>query len=43
MSPTAGRDHLERVSLDSARVDPDYREGVEAQLEGRDPDWPDVE
>lgn len=41
MSPTAGQDHLERVSLESARVDPDYREGVDAQLEDREPEWPD--
>lgn len=41
MSPAAGRDYLEDVSLESARVDPDYREGVDAQLEGREPEWPD--
>lgn len=41
MSPAAGREHLERVSLAAARNDPDYREGVAAQLEDREPDWPD--
>jgi enoyl-CoA hydratase/carnithine racemase len=40
LSPAAGREHLERVSLHAARNDPDYREGVEAQLEDREPDWP---
>lgn len=40
LSPAAGRDHLEAVALEAARNDPDYREGVEAQLEDRDPDWP---
>ncbi|MFC4440275.1 MULTISPECIES: enoyl-CoA hydratase/isomerase family protein [Natrialbaceae] len=39
LSPSAARSHLEDVSLESARTDPDYREGVDAQLEGRDPDW----
>lgn len=39
MSPTAAREHLERVALESARTDPDYREGVSAQLEDREPDW----
>lgn len=39
MAPDAAKDHLEHVSLDSARTDPDYREGVDAQLENRDPDW----
>lgn len=38
-SPTAARDHLERVALEAAREDPDYREGVAAQLENREPDW----
>lgn len=38
-SPTAAREHLEAVALESARTDPDYREGVDAQLEDRDPDW----
>lgn len=41
MSPAAGRDHLERIALESARIDPDYREGVRAQLEDREPDWSD--
>ncbi|WP_227377488.1 enoyl-CoA hydratase/isomerase family protein [Haladaptatus halobius] len=40
MSPTAAKAHLEAVSLEAARTDPDYREGVDAQLERRDPDWP---
>lgn len=40
MSPAAGQDHLERVALRSAREDPDYREGVDAQLEDREPVWP---
>lgn len=40
MSPRAGRSYLETVALDAARNDPDYREGVEAQLEGRSPEWP---
>lgn len=39
MSPSAARSHIEAVSLESARIDPDYREGVEAQLENRDPEW----
>lgn len=42
MAPASARDHLEAVALESARTDPDYREGVDAQLEGRDPEWPDV-
>lgn len=41
MSPTAGQAYLERVALESARTDPDYREGIDAQLDGRDPVWPD--
>ncbi len=41
LSPRAGQDYLESIALESARVDPDYREGVQAQLEGRDPEWPD--
>lgn len=40
MSPAAGREHLERVALEAARTDPDYREGVDAQREDREPDWP---
>jgi len=39
LSPSAARAYLEAVALESARVDPDYREGVAAQLEGREPDW----
>ncbi|WP_306060315.1 enoyl-CoA hydratase/isomerase family protein [Natronococcus wangiae] len=39
MSPSAAKSHLEDVSLESARTDPDYREGVDAQLAGRDPEW----
>jgi enoyl-CoA hydratase/carnithine racemase len=41
MHPREGQAYLEEVSLDAARNDPDYREGVEAQLEDREPDWPD--
>ena len=43
LSPAAARDHLEAVALEAARTEPDYREGVEARLEGRDPVWPDVD
>jgi enoyl-CoA hydratase/carnithine racemase len=39
MAPDAAESHLERVSLESAREDPHYREGVDAQIEDRDPDW----
>lgn len=39
MSPDAAEAYLEGVSLESARNDPDYEEGVDAQLEDRDPDW----
>lgn len=39
MSPRAGRSYLESIALESAREDPDYREGVAAQLEGREPEW----
>lgn len=39
MSPDAAKSHLERVALESARVDPDYREGVDAHLEDREPNW----
>lgn len=39
LSPSAARSHLEAISLESARTDPDYREGVNAQLEDRDPEW----
>ncbi len=39
LSPSAAKTHMERVSLASAREDPDYREGVDAHLEDRDPEW----
>lgn len=39
LSPSAAKTHMERVSLESAREDPDYREGVDAQLADRDPEW----
>lgn len=39
MSPRASRSYLEAVSLEAAREDPDYREGVEARLEDREPEW----
>ncbi|WP_435156520.1 enoyl-CoA hydratase/isomerase family protein [Haladaptatus sp. DFWS20] len=39
MSPTAAKSQVEAVSLEAARTDPDYREGVDAQLERRDPEW----
>lgn len=38
MSPTAAREHAENVAHDAARG-PWMREGVEAQLEDRDPEW----
>ncbi|WP_458188284.1 enoyl-CoA hydratase/isomerase family protein [Haladaptatus sp. NG-WS-4] len=41
MSPTAAKSHLEAISLEAARADPDYREGVDARLERRDPEWPE--
>lgn len=41
MSPDSARNHLEARSLESARNDPDYMEGVRAQIEGRDPEWPE--
>lgn len=40
MSPSSGRRYIERVSVESVREDPDHPEGVDAQLEGREPDWP---
>ncbi|GAA0253123.1 enoyl-CoA hydratase/isomerase family protein [Haladaptatus pallidirubidus] len=40
MSPTAAKAHIEAISLEAARTDPDYQEGVNAQLEQRDPKWP---
>ncbi|USZ73617.1 enoyl-CoA hydratase/isomerase family protein [Natronosalvus halobius] len=39
MTPDAAERHLERISLESARNDPDYREGVDAHLNDRDPEW----
>ncbi|MFB6178216.1 MAG: enoyl-CoA hydratase/isomerase family protein [Halorientalis sp.] len=39
MAPDAAERYLETVSLDSAREDPDYREGVDAHLEDREPEW----
>jgi enoyl-CoA hydratase/carnithine racemase len=39
MVPDAAKSHLESVSLESARNDPAYREGVDAQLEDREPNW----
>jgi enoyl-CoA hydratase/carnithine racemase len=41
MSPSSGRNHIERISVESVREDPDHPEGVDAQLEGRDPEWPE--
>ncbi len=41
MSPSAARQHIEARSLDSARTEPYYEEGVRAQLEDRDPEWAD--
>lgn len=41
MSPSSGRNHVERVALESVREDPDHPEGVDALLEGREPDWPE--
>jgi enoyl-CoA hydratase len=38
-SPAAAKAHLESVALESAREDSDYREGIDAQLEGRPPEW----
>jgi len=39
MAPDAATAYLEGVSLESARVDPDYREGVDALIEDREPEW----
>lgn len=39
MSPTTSRSYLRRVALTSKSEDGDYREGIEAQLEGREPEW----
>jgi enoyl-CoA hydratase/carnithine racemase len=41
MSPASGRKHIERVAVESVREDPDHPEGVDALLEGREPDWPE--
>lgn len=38
-APSAAKDHLEAVSLEAARTEPDYREGVDARLEDREPEW----
>jgi enoyl-CoA hydratase/carnithine racemase len=39
MSPTAAQEHLGRIAHDAAREDPDYQEGINAQLEDREPEW----
>lgn len=39
MSPRASRSYLETIALEAARMDPDYREGVDAQREEREPEW----
>jgi enoyl-CoA hydratase/carnithine racemase len=39
MAPDAAKSHLEQVSLASARDHDDYREGIDAQLEDREPRW----
>lgn len=39
MAPDAAKDHLENISLTAAREHDDYREGVDAQLEDREPRW----
>lgn len=39
MAPTAARDHVESRALRQAREEGWMREGVEAQLEDRDPEW----
>jgi enoyl-CoA hydratase/carnithine racemase len=39
MTPSAAREHIEARSLDSARTEPYYEEGVRAQREDRAPDW----
>lgn len=41
MSPASGRDHIERIAVESVREDPDHPEGVDAVLDGREPDWPE--
>lgn len=39
MSPSGGREYIGHVAHESVREDPDHPEGVDAQLEGREPDW----
>lgn len=39
MPPAAAKDHLGRIAHEAVRTDPDYREGIDAQLEGREPEW----
>lgn len=39
MSPTAAQEHLGRIAHEAVREDPDYREGIDAQLEDREPEW----
>lgn len=39
MDPDAAERYLEGVSLESARTDPDYREGVDAHIKNREPEW----
>lgn len=39
MAPDAAKAHLENISLTNAREYDDYKEGVDAQLEDREPEW----
>lgn len=39
MAPSTAREHIEARSLDSARTEPYYEEGVRAQREDREPNW----
>lgn len=39
MSPESAKSHLEQVSLEAARQDPDFREGVDAHIADREPEW----
>ena len=39
MAPDAAKAHLEYISLTAAREHDDYREGIDAQLEDREPRW----
>lgn len=39
MSPGAAKDHLGRIAHEAVRTDTDYQEGIDAQLEGREPEW----